>query len=146
MQLDCPSEIIDDLILILRKLLEIANHVKIQKKILAAEARARDAHAVAARHLEFEAICRQAYSRYQELEKARLRAPECVRRVSAEFGYQIYETKVHLQEGRRLFKEDRNARIREDHKNGKSQEDLQAQYQLTYSTIKKILMEGSNGD
>ncbi len=136
--IQCDPEVIDDLIMILSKLLDIARYVKNRKKAAEAEAKARDSLVMAARCAQFEAFSAEVYQRYLLGPKDR---SQCITQLRAEFGLDAFSIGLYISEGRRLEKAKTRARIREEFSQGMKITQLQKKYGLSYQTIRRAIDE-----
>ncbi len=140
-RIECSPEIIDDLIMVLSRLLDLAKTIKVQKKFAEAQARAKSAAELAIREARFRDFSRQLYQRYLELVEVAENRLQAVRTLKAEFSLDSYSVELYIREGKRLEKEDIRSSIRAGLKKGTSISELVKTSGLSYHTVRRIQNE-----
>lgn len=137
--LKCDPAIIDDLVFMLEKLLLMSKYLKNRMIYVNAEAKAKDPEKQAAQYTEFCDKSREVYLRYMSLLKSDCSRSEALKRLRREFEVGYYDCEIYITQGRKLEKEKKHERIREDHNKGYSISELAGLHGLSYATIKKIV-------
>ncbi|MDA8326558.1 MAG: hypothetical protein M0033_10115 [Nitrospiraceae bacterium] len=102
--ISCDPDVIDDLVLVLSKLLDFAKLIKLRKKYLEAETKSQNTAALKARQARYEAICQEVYSKYLELLKTSETPSKAVKETAKWFGLLRYEAEIDIAGGKRLEK------------------------------------------
>lgn len=137
--ISCDPEILDDLIMILSKLIDMAKYIKNQKRIQAAEDKAHRLEALAASQARWEEVSSEIYQRYQALSRETSERSKLITLLKSEFACDSYTVGLHLAEGKRQEKARVHEKIKQEASLGKSITEIQAFYGLSYNTIKRIL-------
>ncbi len=137
--IQCSSDIADDVITILEKLLSISKTFKIKMRIADAEKKAEDP---ARRQMQEEQYNKHALSVYRKYEKRKgqgLKHSQIVKSLKIEFDIGYYETEIAVTSGRQIQKELINNQIVDGHFSGDSLKLLATRHKLTERTIKRII-------
>jgi transposase len=138
--LKCPPEIIDDLIWILEKLVLMSRYLKRYVKYAEAEARANAAENRALLQAQFNDKSRRVYLQYVFLQKSGYSRSEAIKELKKEFNMGYYDVEIYVSQGRKLEKEEKLSRIRQDHaEGGYSISELAALHGMSYNTVRNIV-------
>ena len=137
--LKCPPEVIDDFIFILERLLMMSKILKNRVHYMEAERKGTDTALIAPRQAAFNKKALKTYEHFISLQNNGLSRSEAIKALRTELKEGYYEIELYITQGRRLKKEKRAARIREQHLSGWKTSELAVMHGMTYNTVKKII-------
>lgn len=141
-----PAAIIDDVIMVLEKLVSFAGHIKSQNKYAAAQRNATDPATRAKRDREFHTKCLKVYRRYKQIEKAEISTSEAFRVLAKEHGFTCFDGRLYVSTGRKLVKKQRQADIITDYNNKVPLKDIADRYKLSVCRVRVLLKDELNAE